>query len=75
MPNQDGYKYDSSPEDHNQATDAFYEWSAYDLAEEVYDGRRVANQLLEFLSDRLGYCLEDLTEEIGIDYWPSWIIR
>lgn len=75
MPNQDGYRYDGSEEDNDRATDYFYNWSAYDLAEEVYDGRRMANRLLEFLSDRLGYELEEITEETGIDYWPSWIVR
>jgi hypothetical protein len=75
MANQDGYKYDGSEADNGRATDYFYHWSAYDLAEEVYASRVMANRLLELLSDRVGYTLEEITGETGIDYWPSWITR
>jgi hypothetical protein len=58
----DEIKYDGSSRDRTEAIEAFYQDSAWDLAEDLYDARVLVRRLL---ADMVG------AEPKGLPYWAT----
>jgi len=61
-------KYDGTTADRADAVDRFYEWSAWDLAEELYDARVLVRRLLTMVAP-------EKDAEGVLDHLPYWATR
>lgn len=70
----DVIKYDGSHRDRTDAIESFYQESAWVLAEDLYDARRMARELISLLAaDR--YTEEHIGAYLGVDELPEWATR
>lgn len=68
------FKYDGSDRDYDHAVEEFYQFGARDLAEDVYEARRLARRLVSILVADEYYTERDIARWLGLDedtlpYW------